>query len=105
MATATWDPDLVRDDLRTYVVERLGDPQAVLVVDETGFLKKGAPSMGVQRPYSGTASTVDNCQLGVLLAYASGKGQAFIDRELYLPRHLDRGSMMRFALRPSRPRC
>jgi hypothetical protein len=57
--------------------------------------------VGVQRQYSGTAGTVDNCQLGVFLAYTSGKGQAFIDRELYLPRHLDRGSMMRFALRPS----
>jgi DDE superfamily endonuclease len=70
-----------------------------------GVPQEGAPSVGVQRQYSGTAGTVDNCQLGVFLAYTSGKGQAFIDRELYLPRHLDRGSMMRFALRPSRPRC
>ena len=86
LATADWDPDLVRDDLRGYVLEHLGDPQAVLVVDETGFLKKGTTSVGVQRQYSGTAGKVDNCQLGVFLAYASGKGRAFIDRELYLPR-------------------
>ena len=64
LATADWDPDLVRDDLRTYVVEHLGDPGAVLVVDETGFCKKGTTSVGVQRQYSGTAGKVDNCQLG-----------------------------------------
>src|SRR5262245_54127663 len=86
LATAGWDPDLVRDDLRGYVVEQLGDPGAVLVVDETGFLKKGTTSVGVQRQYSGTAGKVDNCQLGVFLAYASAKGRAFIDRELYLPK-------------------
>jgi DDE superfamily endonuclease len=86
LATADWDPDRVRDDLRAYVVEHLGDPAAVLVVDETGFLKKGTTSVGVQRQYSGTAGRVDNCQLGVFLAYASGKGRALIDRELYLPR-------------------
>ncbi|MDP9143832.1 MAG: IS701 family transposase, partial [Actinomycetota bacterium] len=86
LATADWDPDLVRDDLRGYVVEHLGDPDGVLVVDETGFLKKGTTSVGVQRQYSGTAGKVDNCQLGVFLAYASGTGRAFIDRELYLPR-------------------
>jgi SRSO17 transposase len=85
LATADWDPDRVRDDLRAYVVEHLGDPGGVLVVDETGFLKKGTTSVGVQRQYSGTAGKVDNCQLGVFLAYASGRGRAFIDRELYLP--------------------
>jgi len=85
LSTAGWDPDLVRDDLREYVVEHLGDPGAVLVVDETGFLKKGTTSVGVQRQYSGTAGKVDNCQLGVFLAYASPKGRAMIDRELYLP--------------------
>src|SRR5919106_1231846 len=85
LATADWDPDLVRDDLRAYVVEQLGDPDAVLVADETGFLKKGTTSVGVQRQYSGTAGKVDNCQLGVFLAYASPKGRAMIDRELYLP--------------------
>jgi SRSO17 transposase len=86
LATADWDPDLVRDDLRDYVVEHLSDPASVLVVDETGFLKKGTASVGVQRQYSGTAGKVDNCQLGVFLAYAGPKGRAFIDRELYLPR-------------------
>jgi SRSO17 transposase len=85
LATADWDPELVRDDLRAYVVEQLGDPSAVLVVDETGFLKKGTTSVGVQRQYCGTAGKVDNCQLGVFLAYASPKGRAMIDRELYLP--------------------
>jgi SRSO17 transposase len=85
LSTADWDSDLVRDDLRAYVVEHLGDPGAVLVVDETGFLKKGTTSVGVQRQYSGTAGKVDNCQLGVFLAYASAKGRAMIDRELYLP--------------------
>jgi SRSO17 transposase len=86
MSTATWDPDLVRDDLRGYVVEHLGNPAGVLVVDETGFLKKGTTSVGVQRQYSGTAGKVDNCQLGVFLAYTGPRGRAFIDRELYLPR-------------------
>ncbi len=86
LSSADWDPDLVRDDLRAYVVEHLGDPAAVLVVDETGFLKKGTTSVGVQRQYSGTAGKVDNCQLGVFLAYASRTGRAFIDRELYLPK-------------------
>jgi SRSO17 transposase len=86
LATADWDPDRVRDDLRAYVVEHLGDPSAVLVADETGFLKKGTTSVGVQRQYSGTAGKVDNCQLGVFLAYASPKGRAMIDRELYLPK-------------------
>jgi SRSO17 transposase len=85
LASADWNPDLVRDDLRAYVVEHLGDPGAVLVLDETGFLKKGTTSVGVQRQYSGTAGKVDNCQVGVFLAYASAKGRAFIDRELYLP--------------------
>src|SRR5215204_4188378 len=67
---ADWDADAVRDDLRAYVVEHLGDPSGVLIVDETGFLKKGTTSVGVQRQYSGTAGKVDNCQLGVFLAYA-----------------------------------
>lgn len=85
LRTARWDADAVRDDLRAYVVEQLGDPQGVLVVDETGFLKKGAKSAGVQRQYSGTAGRVENCQIGVFLAYASPCGRAFLDRELYLP--------------------
>ena len=80
-----WDADLVRDDLRQYLVEHLGDGDAVLVVDETGFLKKGDKSAGVQRQYSGTAGRIENCQIGVFLAYASAKGRALLDRELYLP--------------------
>jgi SRSO17 transposase len=83
---ARWDADGVRDDLRAYVVEHLGDGQAVLVVDETGFLKKGTKSAGVQRQYSGTAGRTENCQVGVFLAYASPKGRAFLDRALYLPK-------------------
>ena len=80
-----WDADLVRDDLRGYVVEHLGDADGVLVVDETGFLKKGEKSAGVQRQYSGTAGRIENCQIGVFLAYASAKGRTLLDRELYLP--------------------
>ena len=80
-----WDADAVRDDLRAYVVERLGDPEAVLVLDETGFVKKGERSAGVQRQYSGTAGRVENCQVGVFLGYASRHGRALIDRALYLP--------------------
>jgi SRSO17 transposase len=80
-----WDADAVRDDLRAYVVERLGDPGAVLVLDETGFVKKGTRSAGVQRQYSGTAGRIENCQIGVFLGYASCKGRALIDRALYLP--------------------
>jgi SRSO17 transposase len=83
---AVWDADAVRDDLRAYVVEHLGDPAAVLVIDETGFLKKGTQSVGVQRQYSGTAGRIENCQIGVFLAYASPRGRAFLDRALYLPR-------------------
>lgn len=84
--TYEWDADLVRDDLRNYVSENLADQQSVLIVDETGFIKKGTKSVGVQRQYSGTAGRIENCQLGVFLAYASPKGRAFIDRELYLPK-------------------
>jgi len=83
--SARWDEDAVRDELRAYVVEHLGAAGGVLVVDETGFLKKGAKSVGVQRQYSGTAGRVENCQVGVFLAYAGGGGRAFLDRELYLP--------------------
>jgi len=78
--------DGVRDDVRGYVVEQLGDPGGVLIADDTGFLKKGTRSAGVQRQYSGTAGRTENCQVGVLLAYASKYGHALIDRELYLPR-------------------
>uniref|UniRef100_UPI001873B462 IS701 family transposase n=1 Tax=Nocardiopsis kunsanensis TaxID=141693 RepID=UPI001873B462 len=81
-----WDADVVRDAVRSYAAQALAGPQAVLVVDETGFLKKGRLSAGVQRQYSGTAGRVENCQLGVFLAYAAPRGRALIDRELYLPR-------------------
>jgi SRSO17 transposase len=80
-----WDVEGVRDELRDYVIEGLGSEDAVLVVDETGFLKKGEHSVGVKRQYSGTAGRIENCQVGVFLAYTSGKGTAFIDRELFLP--------------------
>jgi SRSO17 transposase len=83
---AAWDADGVRDDLTAYAVEHLGEPGGVLVVDETGFLKKGTKSCGVQRQYSGTAGRVENCQVGVFLAYKSGNGHALIDRALYLPK-------------------
>ena len=86
LRTARWDAETVRDDLRAYVVEHLGDPGAVLVLDETGFLKKGSKSVGVQRQYSGTAGRIENCQIGVFLAYASPRGHAFLDRALYLPK-------------------
>src|SRR3954453_9175553 len=85
MGRADWDPDAVRDDLRGYVVEALGDPDAVLVLDETGFLKKGTRSAGVARQYTGTAGRIENAQVGVFLAYASRHGAAFLDRALYLP--------------------
>src|SRR4028119_2455068 len=71
LSTAHWDADQVRDDLQTYVVEHLGDPDAVLIIDETGFLKKGTKSVGVKRQYCGTAGRVENCQIGVFLTYAS----------------------------------
>src|SRR5689334_1445106 len=80
-----WDADAVRDDLLAYVVEHLGDRDAVLVLDETGFVKKGEKSAGVQRQYSGTAGRVANCQIGVFLGYAGRHGRALIDRALYLP--------------------
>jgi SRSO17 transposase len=82
---ARWDAEAVRDDLRAYVVEHLGDARAVLVVDETGFLKKGTKSVGVARQYSGTAGRTENSQVGVFLVYASPRGRAFLDRALYLP--------------------
>jgi SRSO17 transposase len=84
---ARWDADAVRDDLREYVADHLGDEESgVLVVDESGFLKKGEKSVGVARQYTGTAGRIENCQVGVFLAYASQKGAAFVDRALYVPR-------------------
>jgi SRSO17 transposase len=111
LARAVWDADAVRDDLRDYVVEHLGDPEAVLVIDETGDLKKGTTTVGVQRQYTGTAGRVENAQVAVYLVYASDAGHALIDRELYLPRSWTAdpercraaGIPTRSGLRPSRP--
>ena len=86
LSRASWDADGVRDDLRAYVLEHLGDPKAALVVDETGDVKRGAATVGVQRQYTGTAGRVENAQVAVYLTYAARAGHALIDRELYLPR-------------------
>jgi SRSO17 transposase len=86
LATARWDADGVRDDFRAYVLEHLGDPDGVLVVDETSVIKKGTKSVGVQRQYCGTVGRIANCQVAVFLAYATRHGRAFLDRELYLPK-------------------
>lgn len=86
LSTTDWDPDAVRDDLRSYVVEHLGAAEGVLIVDETGFLKKGKRSAGVARQYSGTAGRIENSQIGVFLTYSSPAGRTFLDRELYLPK-------------------
>lgn len=85
LGRAVWDVDALRDGLRTYVRDHLGRPDAVLVIDETGFLKKGSHSAGVARQYSGTAGRIENSQIGVFLAYMTPAGQTLIDRELYLP--------------------
>jgi SRSO17 transposase len=86
LARADWDADAVRDDLTRYVAKHLGHPEGVLVVDETGFLKKGTKSVGVARQYSGAAGRIENCQIGVFLGYVTAKGRALLDRELYLPK-------------------
>jgi SRSO17 transposase len=86
LARARWDADAVRDDLRGYVVEAFGELDAVLVVDESGDLKKGEHSVGVQRQYTGTAGRIENAQVAVYLTYAARRGHALIDRALYLPR-------------------
>jgi SRSO17 transposase len=85
LGRAIWQPDALRDQLRTYITDYLADPDAIGVLDETGFLKKGCHSAGVARQYSGTAGRVENCQIGVFLAYASRYGHTLLDRELYLP--------------------
>ena len=94
LRTADWDVDGVRDDVRGYVLDGLGEPDrrageratlGVFIADDTGFVKKGRRSAGVQRQYTGTCGKIDNCQLGVFLAYATPRGHALIDRELYLP--------------------
>src|SRR5881227_3195425 len=81
-----WSADALRDVVRDHVIETLGAPEAVLVIDETGFLKQGTSSCGVQRQYTGSAGKITNCQIGVFAAYVSDRGHAFIDRQLYLPR-------------------
>ncbi|WP_327419568.1 IS701 family transposase [Streptomyces sp. NBC_01233] len=81
-----WDENAVREDVRDFVVETIGAKDGVLIGDDTGFLKKGTRSAGVQRQYSGTAGRTENCQIGTFLAYASAKGRALIDRELYVPK-------------------
>src|SRR4051812_21832226 len=86
LTRARWDTDGVREDLRAYVVEHLGEPGAVLVVDETGDVKKGRHTVGVQRQYTGTAGRIENAQVAVYLTYSAGRGHALIDRELYLPK-------------------
>lgn len=86
LSRANWDADAVRDDLTRYVAEHLGHPDGVLVVDETGFLKKGTKSVGVGRQYSGTAGRIENCQVGVFLGLVTDRGRALVDRALYLPK-------------------
>lgn len=86
LGEAVWDADAVRDDVRGYVVDELGDPGAVLILDDTGDLKKGTHTVGVQRHYTGTAGRIENAQIAVFLAYASPHGYSLIDREVYLPR-------------------
>jgi SRSO17 transposase len=86
LRTAVWDADAVRDDVRAFAAAQLGHPAGVLIPDETGFLKKGICSVGVQRQYSGTAGRIENSQVGVFLSYASPAGRALIDRRVYLPR-------------------
>jgi len=85
LAGARWDADAVRDDLRAYVMDHLADPEGVLIVDETGFLKQGTTSVGVQRQYRGTAGRIAHRQLGVFLAYATPQGRPFLDRASYRP--------------------
>src|SRR5579862_4210986 len=85
LGRGSWSAEALRDKVREEVISTLGDPNGVLVVDETGFLKKGTHSVGVARQYSGTAGRIENCQVGVFLAYAGRLGQALIDRRLYLP--------------------
>lgn len=84
LSKAKWDANLVRDDLQHYVMEHLADPEAILIVDETGFPKQGDKSAGVQMQYCGTTGRVENCQVGVFVAYATAYGATFLDRELYL---------------------
>lgn len=110
LGRARWDADMLRMRLSEYVKEELGSADAVLVLDEAGFLKKGVHSAGVQRQYSGTAGRIENSQVGVFLCYASARGYVLLDRELYLPSSGSktasaagrRASPKRFSFRPSR---
>ena len=104
LGRADWDADAVRDELHRYVTEYFGDPDAVVVIDETGFLKKGRMSAGVARQYSGTAGRIENVQIGVFLTYASRHGHTLLDRELYLPKEWteDRARCAQAGIRPSR---
>jgi SRSO17 transposase len=86
LAGAKWNPEDIRDDLQEYVADKLGKHDGVLIIDDTGFIKKGTTSAGVQRQYSGTAGRTENCQVGVFAAYASTIGRGLVDRELYLPK-------------------
>ena len=87
LRNAVWDEDGVRDELRKYVLERLGDEHAIAAIDETSFPKSGDKSAGVAPQYCGTTKQVENCQVGVFLSYISPLGHTLLDRELYLPRH------------------
>ncbi|WP_446459163.1 IS701 family transposase [Streptomyces xiamenensis] len=86
LAGAKWESDDIRDDLQEYVADKLGEDSGVLIIDDTGFIKKGTASAGVQRQYSGTAGRTENCQIGVFAAYATPRWRALVDRELYLPK-------------------
>jgi SRSO17 transposase len=105
LGRAVWDVDAVQSDWCAYVIASLGDPHGVAVIDETGFLKKGRHSAGVARQYSGTAGRVENCQIGVFLGYASARGHALLDRELYLPKAwtTDRVRCLQAGIPPERP--
>lgn len=95
LGRSSWSADHLRDLVRDYVAQALGDPDGVLVVDETGFLKKGTHSVGVARQYSGTAGRIENSQVGVFVSYASRFGHALVDRQLYLPKVWAQDNMRR----------
>jgi SRSO17 transposase len=103
LGRSPWDVDALRDVVRGYAVETLGEPDAVLVIDETGFLKQGKASCGVGRPYTGSAGKIANCQIGVFAAYVSDKGHAFIDRRLYLPHDWTKNPARLRAAKPRSP--
>src|SRR5690348_2339992 len=86
LSRAKWDADAVRDDLRDYVIDAFADPDATLILDETGDVKKGVHSVGVQRQYTGTAGRIENSQVAVFLTYATRRGHGFLDRRLYMPK-------------------